>query len=75
LGGRAWNRLHKLVYATGVIAALHYWWLVKADVSRPLRYGAVVLVLLGARAYWARRSAAVSSRPSALNRKPIAESR
>jgi sulfoxide reductase heme-binding subunit YedZ len=50
LGGRAWNRLHRLVYATGVIAVLHYWWLVKADVHRPLTYGAVVLVLLGARA-------------------------
>jgi len=55
LGGRAWNRLHRLIYATGVIAVLHYWWLVKADVSRPLTYGAVVLVLLGARVLWARR--------------------
>jgi sulfoxide reductase heme-binding subunit YedZ len=55
MGGRAWNRLHRLVYATGVIAVLHYWWLVKADVSRPLTYGAVVLVLLGSRVFWARR--------------------
>jgi sulfoxide reductase heme-binding subunit YedZ len=57
LGGRAWNRLHKLVYATGVVAVVHYWWLVKADVSRPLRYGAIVLLLLGARVYWAKRRA------------------
>ena len=55
LGGRGWNRLHRLVYATGVIAALHYWWLVKADVSRPLTYGAIVLALLSARVWWARR--------------------
>jgi len=50
LGGKRWNRLHKLVYATGVIAVLHYWWLVKADVHRPLTYGAIVLVLLAFRA-------------------------
>jgi sulfoxide reductase heme-binding subunit YedZ len=69
LGGRAWNRLHKLVYATGVIAVLHYWWLVKSDVTRPLRYGAVVLVLLLARVYWARarKPAALASRLSAVS--------
>jgi len=52
LGGRKWNRLHKLVYATGVLAVVHYYWLVKADVTRPLTYGAIVAVLLGARAAW-----------------------
>ena len=50
LGGRNWSRLHKLVYTTGVVAALHYWWLVKSDVRRPLAYAAVVLVLLALRA-------------------------
>lgn len=52
LGGRRWNRLHKLVYATGVLVVVHYYWLVKADVRRPLAYGAVVAVLLGARVAW-----------------------
>ncbi len=51
LGGRRWNLLHRLVYATGLLGVLHYWWLVKADVSRPLTYGAVVAVLLAFRAY------------------------
>jgi len=50
LGGRNWNRLHKLVYATGVIAVLHYWWLVRADIRRPLAYAAIVFVLLALRA-------------------------
>jgi sulfoxide reductase heme-binding subunit YedZ len=27
LGGRAWSRLHRLVYAVGVLAALHFVWL------------------------------------------------
>jgi methionine sulfoxide reductase heme-binding subunit len=49
LGGRNWNRLHRLIYATGILAPLHYWWLVKADVRRPLTYAAIVLLLLAFR--------------------------
>lgn len=67
LGGRRWNRLHKLVYLTGVLGVLHYWWLVKADVSRPLTYGAIVVVLLSARLFALRppaRSAASTPRAS-----------
>lgn len=54
LGGKRWNRLHRLVYLTATLGVLHYWWLVKADVRRPLTYGAVVGILLAARVYWAR---------------------
>jgi methionine sulfoxide reductase heme-binding subunit len=66
LGGRRWNQLHRLVYATGVIAVLHYWWLVKADVRRPLTYGFIVAVLLAFRVYRARvrRVAPSPARPS-----------
>ena len=48
-----WPRLHRLVYAAAVLAVIHYLWLVKADRSSPLRYAAVVAVLLGWRA-WSR---------------------
>jgi sulfoxide reductase heme-binding subunit YedZ len=57
LGGRRWNRLHKLVYATGVLAVVHYYWLVKADVRRPIAYGFVVGVLLAMRVFWASQRA------------------
>lgn len=49
LGGKQWNQLHRLVYATGCLGVLHYWWLVKADIRRPLTYGAVVAALLAFR--------------------------
>jgi methionine sulfoxide reductase heme-binding subunit len=74
LGGRRWNRLHRLVYATGAIAVLHYWWLVKADVRRPLTYGAVVLALLGARVYWARVRKGTGFRLSAKSQELTARS-
>jgi len=64
LGGRRWNQLHRLVYATGIIAVLHYWWLVKADVRRPLTYGAIVLALLGFRAFWSHSHRTVPTRAS-----------
>jgi sulfoxide reductase heme-binding subunit YedZ len=54
LGGRRWQALHRLVYVAGITAVVHYWWLVKADVSSPFRYAALVAVLLGARVAWAR---------------------
>jgi methionine sulfoxide reductase heme-binding subunit len=57
LGGKRWNRLHKIVYATAVLGVIHYFWLVKADTRRPLTYGAVVAVLLGLRVVWTRRKA------------------
>ena len=52
LGGRRWNLLHRLVYVTGVLAVIHYWWLVKSDITRPAAYGIVVGLLLGFRVYW-----------------------
>jgi sulfoxide reductase heme-binding subunit YedZ len=63
LGGRRWQLLHRLAYLSAAAGVVHYYWLVKADVSRPLRYAGVLAVLLAARLVWARRRA-VSGRPA-----------
>lgn len=47
--GRNWQRLHRLVYPIALLGVLHYLWLVKKDLTEPLIYGAVLLVLLAAR--------------------------
>jgi len=49
LGGKRWNRLHKLTYLAGVGGVLHYWMLVKSDTRIPLTLGFVLLVLLAYR--------------------------
>ncbi|MEO6724261.1 MAG: protein-methionine-sulfoxide reductase heme-binding subunit MsrQ [Blastocatellia bacterium] len=49
LGGRRWNRLHKMVYVAAVSGVLHYYLLVKADTRIPLAFGAVLAVLLAYR--------------------------
>jgi methionine sulfoxide reductase heme-binding subunit len=46
LGGRRWQRLHRLIYATAVLGVIHYYWLVKSDVRKPLFYGFLVGILL-----------------------------
>jgi sulfoxide reductase heme-binding subunit YedZ len=56
LGGRAWRRLHQLVYLAAIAGVVHYWWLVKADIRRPRTYALLLAVLLGYRAFVAVRA-------------------
>lgn len=49
LGGWRWRALHRLAYLAAMLGVVHYWWLVKADTSRPWRYGVIVAALLAAR--------------------------
>ena len=44
--GKNWKRLHRLVYAAGLLAIIHFVWLVKSDIRRPLLYGAVLVAFL-----------------------------
>ncbi|MGH9744299.1 MAG: sulfite oxidase heme-binding subunit YedZ [Candidatus Acidiferrum sp.] len=46
LGGRRWQMLHRLIYVSAVCGVIHYYWMVKSAVLRPLTYGAIVAVLL-----------------------------
>ncbi|HXR40583.1 MAG TPA: protein-methionine-sulfoxide reductase heme-binding subunit MsrQ [Terracidiphilus sp.] len=58
LGGKNWNRLHKLVYAAAVCGVIHYWWQVKPGVLTPMNMTISLAVLLAARpvlSWWQRR--------------------
>jgi sulfoxide reductase heme-binding subunit YedZ len=46
LGGKRWQALHRLIYVSAIAAVIHYLWLVKADIRKPLIYGAILAVLL-----------------------------
>jgi methionine sulfoxide reductase heme-binding subunit len=46
LGGKQWNRLHRLVYLAAICGVIHYWWQVKPGVLSPLRLTVVLAVLL-----------------------------
>lgn len=59
LGGRRWNRLHKLVYVAAVAGVVHFWMSVKSDISEPLTF-AVIFAILFAYRIWKWRAASVS---------------
>jgi sulfoxide reductase heme-binding subunit YedZ len=46
LGGRRWRILHRAIYISAVCGVIHYYWLVKSAVIRPIFYGVLVTLLL-----------------------------
>ncbi|HUO33387.1 MAG TPA: protein-methionine-sulfoxide reductase heme-binding subunit MsrQ [Candidatus Acidoferrum sp.] len=49
LGGKRWRLLHRAIYASAIAGVIHYFWLVKSDIHKPLDYACVVGVLLAMR--------------------------
>jgi len=54
--GKRWQKLHRLVYVIAIVAVWHFYWQVKLDTLDPTLYALVLVVLLGARVYFARES-------------------
>ena len=55
LGGRRWKLLHRLVYLIGILGVVHFWWLVKKDITEPAQFAGVLTLLLGFRVVQAVR--------------------
>ncbi len=49
LGGKRWRMLHRLIYVSALAGVVHYYWLVKSDVRKPLFYAVLVGLLLSFR--------------------------
>lgn len=49
MGGKPWQRLHRLVYLAAAAAVIHFWWLVKTGVRTPWRVTAILAILLAVR--------------------------
>lgn len=52
--GRRWQQLHRLVYLIALLGVIHYLWLVKKDLTQPLIFGAVLILLLAIRLPWSQ---------------------
>jgi methionine sulfoxide reductase heme-binding subunit len=46
MGGKRWQALHRLIYLSAAAGVIHYIWLVKADLKKPLEYASVLAVLI-----------------------------
>ncbi len=60
MGGKAWQRVHRLVYVAAIAAVIHFWWLVKVGNRTPWRVTTLLGILLAARLGYA----ATKRRPS-----------
>lgn len=57
MGGKRWQMLHRLTYVSIIAGVIHYYWLVKLDVTRPVFYGTLAAILLLYRvAVWIAKS-------------------
>ena len=68
LGGKRWQTLHRLIYFSAAAGVIHYVWLVKADLRKPLEYAAVLGVLLGYRVFnWITARSVVATKVEAAD--------
>ena len=63
--GKKWQTLHRLVYVAGIGAVIHFWWLVKADITEPRQFAMILGVLLALRVWWVVQKRAAKARPAA----------
>jgi methionine sulfoxide reductase heme-binding subunit len=66
LGGKRWQKLHRLTYVSAVGGVLHYYLLVKSDINKPLVFAGLCAALLGYRLY-ASYSKRLKSKPLSLS--------
>ena len=53
--GKHWKRLHQLIYLIAILATIHFFWMVKLDISEPTFYAIVLAILLGERVIYSLR--------------------
>lgn len=68
--GKRWQQLHYLAYGIAILGVVHFYWLVKADIRRPVQYGAALALLLGFRLA-VKLQATVKSRASSREKHPL----
>lgn len=49
--GKRWKRLHMLVYPISILTIIHFWWMVKLDITEPVIYAGILTLLLGERLF------------------------
>ena len=71
LGGKRWQRLHRLVYVIAIGGVIHYWWLVKKDITDPAIYAFLLTLLLAYRVMVAvRKRQAIDAAPKMTTESP-----
>lgn len=72
--GKRWQRVHRLIFVSAVLGVIHYIWLVKKDIRRPVIYASILGVLLAYRLIvwsWGRFRASSNAHPASIGRRTI----
>ncbi|HEV8260998.1 MAG TPA: protein-methionine-sulfoxide reductase heme-binding subunit MsrQ [Burkholderiales bacterium] len=64
LGAKRWQILHRLVYGIGILGVLHFWWLVKKDITEPYMFASLLALLLIIRLLYLLKQQRSASPPS-----------
>ena len=64
MGAKRWRLLHRGAYFAGIGGVIHFWMMVKADLTQPIIHASVLAFLLGYRLIKARKKSTPSSRSS-----------
>ena len=62
-----WKKLHQLVYLIAFLAVVHYWMLVKKDLTEPIYYAVALALLLGIRVFYKYKASVKNSAISNSN--------
>jgi len=65
LGGKRWQRLHQLIYISGILGVVHFWMIVKSDIFYPAIFGSILVFLLAYRIYIKAKPKMSSARSTA----------
>ena len=72
--GKRWQMIHRLIYVTAVLGVIHYIWLVKKDIRKPVIYASILGVLFGYRFIiwaWARIASPSSTQTASIRGRSI----
>lgn len=59
LGGQRWRKLHRLIYLITLGGIIHFWWLVKKDITEPFIFALIYAVSMGLRSLTYHRTAKI----------------
>ena len=72
--GKRWQMIHRLIYVTAVLGVIHYIWLVKKDIRKPVIYASILAVLFAYRLMvwaWARITSPARGQTTSIARRTI----
>jgi len=70
LGGKRWQKLHRLTYLSAAAGVFHYYLLVKSDIRKPAGFAVVVAVLLVYRLFASYSKRGPKAQPLSLTTPP-----